>query len=129
MPAQVRTLPPAYKKMKTGPTNKHTKELIEEIRKVAAKENSDFWRRIARELSKSTRSRRNVNLSRIIKYSKAGETVIVPGKVLGTGVLTHEVHVAALNFSESAANKIKSRMTIKELLQKNPKGKNVRIIG
>jgi len=115
--------------MRTGPTNKSMERLIEEIRKVAAKENSDFWRRIARELERPTRTRRNVNLMRINKNTKEGETIIVPGKVLGTGNLEHNVTIVAYNFSESAINKIKSKMTIGELLHKNPKGKNVRIIG
>jgi len=114
--------------MKTGPTNTNMKELIKEIRTVAIKEKSDFWKRIADELDRPTRARRNVNLNRINKYSKENETIIVPGKVLGTGELDHNVHVAAFSFSEAASNKIKSKMTIKELLHKNPKGKDVRII-
>ena len=115
--------------MKTGPTNTNMKELIKEIRTVAIKEKSDFWKRIADELDRPTRARRNVNLNRINKYSKENETIIVPGKVLGTGELDHNVHVVAFSFSEAAISKIKSKMTIKELLHKNPKGKDVRIIG
>ena len=103
--------------------------MIKEIKEHAAKENSGFWRRIAKELSNATRRRRAVNVAKINKYTKDGEMVVVPGKVLGVGELDHNVSVAALQFSESALIKIKNSMTIEELLKKSPKGKDVRILG
>jgi len=103
--------------------------LIKEIKEHAAKENSGFWKRIAKELTNSTRRRRSVNIAKINQYTKDGEMVIVPGKVLGVGELDHNVSVAALQFSESALAKIKNNMTIEELLKKSPKGKDVRILG
>ncbi len=110
-------------------TDKHLVNLIKEIKEHAAKENSNFWRRIAKELSKSTRRRRTLNVAKINQYTKDGETIVVPGKVLGAGDLDHNVNVAALQFSESALSKLKSTMTIEELLKKSPKGKDVRILG
>ena len=60
------------------------------------------------------------------------ETIIVPGKVLGSGVLEQSVKVAALNFSASATSKIRDAkgqcMTIEQLLTDNPKGSGVRIL-
>ena len=47
-----------------------------------------------------------VNIWKINKYTKKGEVVIVPGKVLGDGTLDHPVKVAAKAFSESAKKKI-----------------------
>ncbi len=115
--------------MKTGPTNIHVKNLIKEIKENSSKQDSGFWRRIGKELEKSRRNRREVNLERLEKHTKDKEIVIVPGKVLGDGELNHEITVAALQFSEKAKEKIKKTMTIKELLKENPKGKGVRIIG
>ena len=111
--------------MKTNPT---LKNLIENIKEVAHKENSDFWKRIAKELEKPTRRQREVNVSRINKHTKDKETIIVPGKVLGDGEIDHEATVAALTFTQSAKDKLNT-ITIKELLKKEPKGKNIRIIG
>jgi large subunit ribosomal protein L18e len=130
VPTQVRVLSLAYEKMKKiTKTDKHLVNLIQEIKEHAAKEDSGFWKRIAKELSNSTRRRRSVNIAKINQYTKEGEMVVVPGKVLGVGELDHNVTIAALEFSESALVKIKNNMTIGELLKKSPKGKDVRILG
>ena len=55
----------------------------------------------------------------------------MPGKVLGSGTLDHSVTVAAWNFSENAYKKISKIgkvITIKKLLEENPKGSGVKII-
>ncbi len=118
---------------RTGPTNVQTEALIQLLRKHASEQNINLWRRIADDLEMSTRRRREVNLFSIDRHTKDNETIIVPGKVLGTGDLSHKVTVAAFNFSQSAAEKIRKAngvcMTIHEMLQKNPKGQNLRIIG
>lgn len=91
-----------------------------------------MWKRIASDLAKSSRRQRVVNLSRISRNSKEGETIIVPGKVLGSGELSHKVTVVAASFSDSAVAKLKEQkcvmMTLDEFLTKNPKGTG-RIIG
>ena len=118
---------------RTGSTNIELVELINEIRKISSKNKSNFWKRIILDLSKSSRQRRVANLFKINKFSNDNETIIVPGKVLGTGILNKKVTVAAFNFSESAIEKIKKSgseaLSINELLKKNPKGNDVRIIG
>ena len=116
-------------KMRTGPTNPYLKTLIRELKQLSREQNVNIWKRVAEDLSKSTRQRRVVNLSRINTYTKANETVIVPGKVLASGELDHKVEIAAFQFSEAAKKKVKTLMKIQELMKKNPKGKKVRIIG
>jgi large subunit ribosomal protein L18e len=58
---------------------------------------------------------------------------VVPGKVLGAGKIDHPVNVAAFAFSEQARSKIlrtKGKcLSILDLMKKNPKGTNVKIIG
>jgi len=114
---------------RTGPTNLHLKKLIRELKKLSREKNVGIWRRIAVELSRATRQRRVVNLNRINKNCKDGETVVVPGKVLSVGELNKKVTVAAWQFSEKAKEKIKDNLTIEELMKRNPKGSKVRIIG
>ena len=118
---------------RTGPTNANMKLLIQQLRKESTTQKADIWDRIADELEKPTRQRRTVNLSRINRFTKAQETIIVPGKVLGTGNLNHSITIAAYAFSGSSQQKITEAkgktVTIPELLKQNPKGKDVRIIG
>ncbi len=118
---------------RTGPTNPELKELILELRKVSYTEKAKIWKRIADDLEKPTRNRRAVNINRINQHTKKNEIIVVPGKVLGTGNLDHNITIAAFSFSEGAKKIItdaKSKaITIEELLKKNPKGKDIRIIG
>ncbi|MCD6549568.1 50S ribosomal protein L18e [Candidatus Micrarchaeota archaeon] len=65
------------------------------------------WKRVAELLSKPTRKRVTVNLSKISKLATDGSTVIVPGKVLGVGKLNKKVTVIAFSMSRSAEQKIK----------------------
>jgi len=118
---------------RTGPTNIHLKELIIELKKNSASHNSNLWNRIAEELARPTRQRRIVNLSRINRYTKENENIIVPGKVLSSGDLDHKITIAAWQFSEQALDKIRKSnskaVLIADLVRENPKGKGIRIIG
>ncbi len=73
-----------------------------------------------------------MNLSKINRYAKEGESIIVPGKVLAAGEISKGTNIAAVSFSETARKKIvdgKGKvMTILDLVKENPKGSNVRII-
>jgi len=116
---------------RTGPTNYQVKQLLVELESKAI--SNKFWKRIADDLKKPTRQKRVVNLYKIEKYARDGETIVVPGKVLSVGELSKKVDVAALNFSAEAKQKITAAkgkiFTIKELLENNPEGKKVRILG
>jgi large subunit ribosomal protein L18e len=117
---------------RTGTTNLTLKKLIADLKSISTREKAPIWRRIAEDLEKSTRQRREVNISKIDKYIKEGETAIVPGKILSEGELTKKVTVAAFRFSEKAKEKIAKTgkaISIQELLKENPKGKKVRILG
>jgi len=109
-------------------TNPHLIKLIRDLKKLANKEKVKLWKRIADELEKSTRRKREVNLRRINRATKENETIIVPGKVLSIGEINHKVNVAAFQFSQQAKTKVNA-MTIEELMKQNPKAKGVRIIG
>ena len=116
----------------TGPTNPELKKLISELREKGYKENIKFLISIAKQLEKPARIRAAVNVGKINRYAKKGETVIVPGKVLGCGDLTKKINVSAFKFSRRAREKIKSVggscLSIRELVKKNPKGRKVRIM-
>lgn len=119
--------------MRTGPTNINLKNLIGELRKKAYAENIPIFERIASDLEKPTRQRREVNLSKISRYAKKGELVVVPGKVLASGELSQSVTIAAWKFSQQAIDKIAKAnakaITFNDLLKSGVKETAVRIIG
>jgi large subunit ribosomal protein L18e len=116
---------------RTGPTNPQLKALLDEIQQHYIETKKPFWKRMYKELNRPARQRRNVNISRINRYTKSGDTVVVPGKVLSSGDLNHAVTVAAWQFSGSAEEKIKKAkgdaVSISELMKM--KTKKVKIIG
>ena len=110
-------------------TNNVLLELVVELKKTSTSKKAGIWRAVADELMGPTRKMREVNLSKINRVTKENDTIVVPGKVLGSGQLDHKVNVYAFNFSESARQKLSHALSIQELLKKNPKGTGVRIIG
>jgi large subunit ribosomal protein L18e len=116
----------------TGPTNPLLMKLIEDIRERGYKEKIPFLIEIAKKLETSRRIKHEVNLTKLDKICKENETVIIPGKVLSTGNLKKPLTVAAASFSMTSINKIQKAggkaLSIKELVESNPKGTNVRIV-
>ena len=88
-------------------TNPRLTNLILLLKNNSRENEAKIWREIASRLETPNRNYAEVNLSKINRYAQNGETIIVPGKVLGSGVLEQSVKVAALNFSASATNKIR----------------------
>ncbi|MCP1662242.1 MAG: 50S ribosomal protein L18e [Methanocalculus sp. MSAO_Arc1] len=117
---------------RTGKTNPRLDEVIRMLRTASNTNEATIWREIACRLDTSSRNYAEVNIGKINRYAQGGEIILVPGKVLGSGVLDQSVRVAALNFSESAREKIIQAsgdcMTIEELVMANPQGSRVRIL-
>ncbi len=103
------------------------------LRNAFKKSKAPIWRALQEELSGPRANRREINIGRLAEITKADEVVIVPGKVLGTGSLGHKVTVCAFSISQSAARKITESggkvVTFDDLIDKQPDGKGVRIIG
>lgn len=114
-------------------TNPNTTNLISELKKVSRDNDAAIWRDIARRLEKPSSRWSEVNLSEIDRHAKDKDTIVVPGKLLGSGNITKAVNVAAFKASESAKEKLESAggklMKIEELAASNPKGSGVRIMG
>ena len=107
--------------------------LIRDLKKQSRENQTEVWRSLAQHLSSSKRSRTAVNVSRLNRYTQEGETIAVPGKVLGAGTAKHPLTVAAFAFSDKAQSKIQNAkgtcLSIRDLMKKNPLGKNVKIMG
>lgn len=119
------------KKLKA--TNPELISLIRDLKKQSRESEADLWLAISDSLASSKRSRVAVNVSRLNRFTKDGETVVVPGKVLGSGKADHPLTVAAFTFSDVAKSKIQGAkgncLSIRDLMKKNPTGKNVRLMG
>jgi large subunit ribosomal protein L18e len=118
---------------KANPTNPELVNAICFLKKSAKENDAKIWRKIADALSRTRRKRIAVNLSRVNRYTKEGETVVVPGKVLAAGEIDHPVTVSAFAFSKKVLTKIEKAkgkcLSYAELVKKNPKGTGVKIIG
>jgi len=116
---------------RTGPTNLFLRKLITKLKKVAKEENAPIWRVVAYHLEKPRRKKVIVNLNKLEKLAKEGETIIIPGKLLGGGLLTKKLTVVYFSASKEALNKLKKSgskgITLEEYLKENPKGSNTRI--
>ncbi len=118
---------------RTGPSDNILLGLIMELKKRSREQNVNIWKRVANDLERPTRQRRVVNLSSISRYTKENETIVVPGKVLGAGDLSHKLTISAFQFSGGAKQKIEKAgskiVPLLEISKENPSGKGIRIIG
>src|SRR3989344_5615431 len=118
---------------RTGPTNTVLSGLITELKKRSIEQSASLWKRIALDLEKPSRQRRVVNLSRINRYTDENDIIIVPGKVLGSGDLSHRLTISAYQFSEQAKDKLEKAgakiMTLLDLSKEKPNGKKIKIVG
>lgn len=118
--------------VRSGPTDPNTRALINALQKTSVKHDVRIWKRVAELVSRPARKRPTVNIGKISRHTNAGDVIVVPGKLLGSGTISHKVTVAALNASTSARSAIVGAggtvMSIDELLTKVPKGKGVTII-
>jgi len=118
---------------KTKATNPELLQLITFLRKQSNENKVEIWRNVAERLAKPRRRSVPVNLSRLNRFTEKSQTVIVPGKVLGTGEIEHPLIVAAFAFSGKAKEKIEAArgkcLSFLDVVKKDPKGSKIKIIG
>ena len=107
-------------------------ELIKTLKKGSRTQGSALWGDIARRLEKPNRSWATVNVGKLPRVAAKGETVVIPGKLLGTGHIDIPLTVAAMGVSQAAREKVEAAggkvLTVGQLFKANPKGSKVRII-
>lgn len=94
--------------MKKGPRKLETAKTIAEIEKHYRKTKKALWLDLAERLKKSRRNKISINLWKLEKLARIfrGKTLVVPGKVLGSGEIKEKTTIIALECSESARKKI-----------------------
>ena len=116
---------------KSKTTNQVLFDTIRDLKKVSAKLNVKVYRAVAESLSSAASQRSEVNVSKISRNTKNSETVIIAGKVLGSGSIDKKVTVVAFTASEGAVKKIEAAggkfVSIKEYIAGKP-DKKIKIL-
>ena len=114
-------------------TNEALVDLIDQLKAQSRSTGAALWRDVALRLEKSRSNWSQPNLSRLSRHAADEDMVLVPGKLLGSGEVAGKPSVAAFSFSSGAQEKIEAAggevMSIAELMEKNPTGTGVFILG
>lgn len=116
-------------KLKERIRKKTNRSLVEVIKEANSLEG---WKEVGKIFASSTRRHPAVNLSKVDKIAKEGDTIVVPGKILSFGELTKKVRLCAFSISERAMEKLKNSKsefrTISEEIKKNPKAEGIKLV-
>jgi len=111
--------------------NSELVRLIVELRKTARSAKAPIWATLADRLERSRHQVTPVNVGHLDRLTEAGETVVVPGKLLAEGRLSKKLTVAAFSYSKEARAKIHAAggvaITVHDLLKVQPDGAGVRL--
>jgi large subunit ribosomal protein L18e len=103
------------------------------LRMASKRTKAPLWKEVECRLLNSRSNRREVNVDKLSKFTKEGDVIIVPGKILGAGNLGHSVIVYAYSISKLASKKINEAggqiLALTDLIEKYPRGTGVKIIG
>ena len=118
--------------MKKGPETKSIRELVVFLEKASKKNKAPIWLAVAEKISSPRRRRPEVNVGKLSKVVKQGSAALVPGKLLSTGKLERKMDVASVFASKAARDKVAKAggrlMSIRQLVEANPKGSGVVIV-
>ena len=110
-------------------TNQVVIRMARDLKKASVKNDAPIWAKLAEYALKPSIARRDINLNRISQLTKENDTVVFPGKVLGTGSVLHKITLCSFSISNSAADKIIDNggklISYSDLIEQNPTGKGV----
>jgi large subunit ribosomal protein L18e len=114
-------------------TNQVVIRMAKELKAASKKNKAPIWLRLAEMALKPARTKRVLNLGQIDKSISDNDIIIVPGKVLGTGNISHKITLCSFSISTTGAKKVIQSggkiVDFTHLIKNNPTGKGVRIIG
>ncbi len=114
-------------------TNQVVIRMAKDLKKASIKNDAPIWAKLAEYALKPSIARRDINLKRIGQLTKENDIVVCPGKVLGTGNVSHKITLCSFSISNSAANKIIDNggklISFSDLIKQNPTGKGVVLLG
>ncbi len=114
-------------------TNQVVIRMAKDLKKASIKNDAPIWAKLAEYALKPSIARRDINLNRMSQLTKENDTVVFPGKVLGTCNIPHKFTLCSFSISNSAANKIIDNggklISYSDLIEQNPTGKGVVLLG
>ncbi len=114
-------------------TNQVVIRMARDLKKASVKNDAPIWAKLAEYALKPSIARRDINLKRIGQLTKENDTVVFPGKVLGTGNVSHKITLCSFSISNSAVDKIIDNggklISFSDLIKQNPTGKGVILLG
>ena len=117
-------------KIRNNPLKANT---IKALRTIYKDNKAPIWDVVIEELSVPKSRKRQINLGKLSKITEKGDKILVPGKILGSGVLTHNLVIGAFSYSQNARNKIKKTggkaLSLIDFVEKHTNGKDVKLIG
>lgn len=106
--------------------------LLIELRQAARTHSAPIWRAVAARLERARHQVPPMNVGQLERLAAAGETVVVPGKVLSDGPLSKAITVGAFGFSPAARAKIAaaggSAVPLSSVVKSHPDGTGVRLL-
>lgn len=106
------------------------KRLLNALRKAGVQR--PVWKRVREILSGASRREPSVNLYRLSRLTKKGDVVVVPGKLLGVGSLSHPLTVAYVDASKPALLGLKQSQSqavpLEAFLKDHANEKHIKIV-
>lgn len=114
-------------------TNQVVIHMAKELQVASKKNKAPIWSKLAEMALKPTRAKRVLNLGQIDRHVSDNDIVVVPGKVLATGSISHKITLCSFSISTTGAKKISQSggkvVSVAQLIKNNPTGKGVKILG
>jgi large subunit ribosomal protein L18e len=114
-------------------SNQIVKQMAKDLKKASKKNDAPIWSKLAEMALKPSSVRRTVNINKINDLTKDNDVIVVPGKVLGTGVISHKITLSSFTISNSAATKILESggkiLNFENMIEQFPTGKGVIMLG
>src|SRR5438132_11918281 len=108
-------------------------QMAKQLRGASKKNNAPIWLKLSKLALKPSRARRVMNLGQLDKFVNDNDVIVVPGKVLGTGNISHKITLCSFSISTSGAKKVVQSggkvVDFAQLIKSNPTGNGVKIIG
>ena len=118
--------------MVTKSPNEIRQHLLIKLKRQSRNPGGRIWRTLFEKLQSPRQNRVAVNVGDLQHHFTKGRIMTVPGKVLSDGIIKDKLEVAAFTFSAQARAKIEAQggkcLTLEELMEKNPTGKEVMLV-
>ena len=102
------------------------------LERKGRKEKAAIWKEASETLLTTSSRRVEVNLGHLSGIVSKATAVLVPGKVLGSGLLTRKLVVGAYSYSGAARKKIEVAgglaLGVQDFVKKYPKGSGVLLV-